>query len=109
MNILFITNIFTMFGKSDSGASNRSNMFVSALASIGHVDVISFACEEISTIPNVNVVFSRHIPNNSQAKVSRFKNVIKLLTPFSPNFHYPIENKKQETRNNKYFLVTKGI
>ena len=99
MNILFVTNFFPMFGNGNSGASNRSTMFVSALASIGHVDVISFAGEEISTIPDVDVVFSQHVQNNRQVPESRIKNVIKLLKPFSPSYHYPIDNGKQDIIN----------
>ena len=42
MNFLFVNNIYPLFDRGDSGASNRSTMFITALATLGHVDVISF-------------------------------------------------------------------
>lgn len=58
MRILFVNNKYKLFGEADSGASNRSTMFLRALASVGHVDVVSFVKVCTSNIPNCDVIYS---------------------------------------------------
>ena len=65
MNILFVTCTFRVFGGIDCGAANRSTMFVKSLAKIGHVDVISFGEDTItSKITTCEVVDNPSIPQN---------------------------------------------
>lgn len=61
MRILFVNNKYKLFGEADSGASNRSTMFLRALASMGHVDVVSFVKVCTSNIPNCDVIYSEDI------------------------------------------------
>ena len=59
MNILFVNVNWNLFDRMDCGASNRSTMFIRALAGLGHVDIISFgAGEQISNIPDCDVIYT---------------------------------------------------
>ena len=65
MNILFISDKYKLFGESDSGASNRSTMFIRSLAQFAQVDVVSFTKVCDSNIPNVEVIYSTDYPKNT--------------------------------------------
>lgn len=65
MNILFISDKYKLFGESDSGASNRSTMFIRSLAQFAQVDVVSFTKVCDSNIPNVEVIYSIDYPKNT--------------------------------------------
>ena len=79
MKILYINNSFRLFSGLDSGASNRSNMFVRALSKLGQVDVISFLGEEMSNIDNCAVVFVMNLPPNEQkGRLSKFKKLFQF-------------------------------
>lgn len=93
MNILFVTNLFRMFGDSNCGASNRSTMFVKALAQLGHVDVITFAGEDVSNIPNCEVVFGQELWSTAK-KNGRWSKFAELFTPWNPNAIYPLVQEK---------------
>ena len=94
MNILYINNYFPIFEGSDSGASNRSNMFISALAELGHVDVISFRGDTSSNIDNCEVVYNTEIA--SDAKEQRFDKFFKLFAFHSPDKIYPVTTEKEK-------------
>lgn len=70
MNILFISDKYKLFGESDSGASNRSTIFIRSLAQFAQVDVVSFTKVCDSNIPNVEVIYSTDYSK---------KDVVKLL------------------------------
>lgn len=61
MSILFVSNTYKLFSNLNTGASNRSTMFIKALAQIGEVDVVAFNGEEISTISNCRVIYGKRI------------------------------------------------
>lgn len=108
MSILFVNNYFPIFGGSDSGASNRSNMFIAALAELGHVDVISFRGDAPSNIHNCEVVFNTEIANDD--RVQRFDKFFKLFAYHSPNKIYGLNKKKERivdefVRTQKYDYI----
>lgn len=97
MKILYVNCQFGMLDTIDCGAANRSTMFVSALAQLGHVDVVSFFKEEIcSTLDNCDVIYSRHIPNETPTIMQRMKSMVSLLfKPWSSRSYY-VRNIKRE-------------
>lgn len=101
MNILFVNVNWKLFEGMDSGAANRSTMFIRALAKLGHVDVVSFGSGELSSnIPNCDVVYTSdgsEIETANRSKMPKFlKNLthgilnwIQLLcNPKSPSTYY---------------------
>ncbi len=91
-NILFISNYFKLFDGLDSGASNRSTMFIAALTKIGHVDVVSFRGGDKSNMDNCTVVYDNEIGNSSKGK--RFDKFLQLFAFHSPNKIYTPNNEK---------------
>lgn len=108
MNILFLNNYFPIFGGADSGASNRSTMFISALAELGNVDVVSFRKDEPVNIANCNYVYNREVA--CFAKEHRLDKFAKLFAFHSPNKIYPVTAEKERiidevVRNKKYDYI----
>lgn len=103
--ILFVSCYFHMFNNIDCGASNRSTMFVKALAQIGDVDVISFAERPIeSNIERCNVIFQKSIPDKTLKKrgyTQKITNLIKLLIhPQNPYTYYSLDKEKESIVRN---------
>ena len=98
MNILYVNNYFPIFDGSDSGASNRSNMFITALAELGHIDVISFRGDVQSTINNCKVIYSSNIANSP--KEQRFDKFFKLFAFHSPEKIYCLNIEKEKIIDN---------
>ena len=93
MRILFINNIYPLFERGDSGASNRSTMFISALTTIGEVDCISFLSDEKSNIDRCKVIYSQDIPAPKEnGRIGKF---LKLFRPWDINALYPINRRKE--------------
>lgn len=108
MNILFLNNYVPIFGGADSGASNRSTMFISALAELGHVDVVSFRKDEPVNIANCNYVYNGEVA--CLAKEHRLDKFAKLFAFHSPNKIYPVTAEKERiidevVRNKKYDYI----
>lgn len=108
MNILFINNYFPIFGGADSGASNRSTMFISALAELGNVDVVSFRNDAPVNIANCNYVYNGEVA--CLAKEHRLDKFAKLFAFHSPNKIYPVTAEKERiidevVRNKKYDYI----
>ncbi len=108
MNILFLNNYFPIFGGADSGASNRSTMFISALAELGNVDVVSFRKDEPVNIANCNYVYNGEVA--CWAKEHRLDKFAKLFAFHSPNKIYPVTAEKERiidevVRNKKYDYI----
>ena len=58
--ILVVFNSDFKLSEINSGAALRNNMFLRALAEVGHVDVICFSEDNaVSNIPNSNVIYSK--------------------------------------------------
>ena len=108
MRILFVNNRFGMLNIVDSGAANRTTLFVEALAQIGHVDVVSFYKESIkSNINNCEVLYSKCIDDNNKSfmyKVCSYVNhwVKLLIAPLEPTSYYPINNNKKKVVDKYY-------
>ena len=96
MNILFVNNFWHLFERFDSGASNRSTMFIRALAQIGHVDVISFTDNEVSNVENCDVIFSCSIQNSVSVKAKRLDKFLNLFRYNNPYSIYPIQPEKKK-------------
>lgn len=94
MNILFVNNHFPLFEGSDSGASNRSNMFISALAELGYVDVVSFRNDVTSNIRNCEIVYNNEIADADEDQ--RFDKFFKLFAFHSPNKIYNVNREKEK-------------
>lgn len=92
MKILFINNYFPIFGDADSGASNRSTMFIAALTKIGHVDVISFRGGDKSNIDDCTVIYDKEIGNSVKGR--RFDKFLQLFAFHSPNKIYTPNKEK---------------
>lgn len=108
MNILFLNNYFPIFGGADSGASNRSTMFISALAELGNVDVVSFRKDGPVNIANCNYVYNGEVA--CLAKEHRLDKFAKLFAFHSPNKIYPVTAEKERiidevVRNKKYDYI----
>ncbi len=95
MNILFISDKYKLFGESDSGASNRSTMFLRALASMGHVDVVSFVKVCTSNIPNCDVIYSEDILD-TETDISPFRKIKRALFSKEIKELYGTSYKKTE-------------
>ncbi len=94
MNILYINNLYPIFDKGDSGASNRSTMFITALAAIGHVDVVSFIADQVSTVENCDVIYSQDCPSiRENGRLGKFA---KLLRPWDINAIFPLNKEKEQ-------------
>lgn len=106
MNILFVNCKFGMLDIIDCGAANRTTMFVQALAQIGHVDVISFYGEKItSNIPDCDVVFSESTPfiQVSESFLSVIGRKIRLLfKPFDPLTYYQLNKSREDVVDSQY-------
>lgn len=78
MNILFVNNSYKLFNESDSGASNRTTMFLQALSEVGHVDVISFVNVCKSNIENCDVIYTKEIISSAKhlSAISKLKRVL---------------------------------
>ena len=61
MKILFVSNTYKLFSSLNTGASNRSTMFIKALSNIADVDVIAFSGEETSNIEHCRVIYSNYV------------------------------------------------
>ncbi len=92
MNILFVNSGLRLFDRLDCGGAFRSTMFVRALARLGHVDVVSFFIEPLtSNVENCDVVFSEHIPvreiprNRILSLAEKLHNHIDVWNPHSYN------------------------
>lgn len=95
MNILFISDKYKLFGESDSGASNRSTMFLRALASMGHVDVVSFVKVCTSNIPNCDVIYSEDILD-TETDISPLRKIKRALFSKDIKELYGTSHKKTE-------------
>ena len=108
MNILFVNNIYPLFDKGDSGASNRSTMYITALATLGHVDVVSFLDGEKSNVKGCEVIYSKDCPApKMNGRIGKFK---KLLRPWDINAIFPLNADKEQViddfvRKNKYDYI----
>ena len=89
--ILFINpHLDPLFSATTSGGAHRSQLFLRALTQLGHVDVIPFIDNEISNIPNCDVICSKHpvfSPPKQYGKISKY---LRLLNLWNPNNIYPI-------------------
>lgn len=93
--ILFINPHFPLFSTPTCGGANRSQMFLKALAHVGHVDVVSFWDNEESDLPNCKVIHSgcpEIGPTDSFGRVEKF---IRLLAPWNANNIFPL-NRSME-------------
>lgn len=108
MNILFISCKFRLFDSLDCGASHRSTMFVKALSEVGHVDVISFYKEPVSSnIENCDVIYNSYIPQSSSLGnngiLKRGGNLLKLFfNPWNPHNYYRENKQRKEVVSNLY-------
>lgn len=114
MNILFINCGLRLFDRLDCGGAYRSTMFIKALAQLGHVDVVSFFKESLtSNVENCDVIFSDHIPDseihgNRLSQIAR--KVWRHIDVWSPYSYYEINKKREEIvdrfcHNKKYDIV----
>lgn len=94
MNFLFVNNLYPLFDRGDSGASNRSTMFITALATLGHVDVISFLDGEEANVHGCKVIYSKDGPaQKANGRVGKF---MKLLRPWDINALFPLNVAKEQ-------------
>lgn len=81
MKILFVNNSYKLFKEADSGASNRSTMFIRSLAQFADVEVVSFTpvCE--SDIPHCKVIYYEdfHYEENKTSFIFKIKHLFNLL------------------------------
>ncbi len=108
MNFLFVNNLYPLFDRGDSGASNRSTMFITALATLGHVDVISFLDGEKSNVHGCEVIYSKDCP--APKLNGRFGKFKKLLRPWNINAIFPLNDEKEQVidkfvQKNKYDYI----
>lgn len=98
MNILYVNTQFKLFDNLDSGAANRSTMFIRALASAAHVDVITFRGTELSNIPNCDVVYCEHIgyQDSGAGRIDKFARLFKYWDPESI---FSVDKRKAEVVN----------
>lgn len=65
MNILFVSCTYRIFDGIDCGAANRSTLFVEALSKVGHVDVVNFSKDSLSSnVSCCDVVCNKNYPPN---------------------------------------------
>lgn len=93
MNILFINNYFPIFEGTDSGASNRSTMFITALSKIGHVDIISFRSDSMSPNCGCGIIYNKEITTCQKEK--RLGKLLKLFAYYSPEKIYLLNIEKE--------------
>lgn len=93
--ILFINTQFPLFSAPNCGGANRSQMFLQALARVGHVDVISFWADEESDMLNCEVIHSGRPNISSTKKYSGMSKFIRLLMPWNAECVFPL-NKELE-------------
>lgn len=90
-----------MFNDIDSGASNRSTMFVKALTEIGNVDVISFAERPIiSNLEKCKVIFQKNISDKVSINNGYFQKIFNLtkllISPGNPYTYYKLNKEKEK-------------
>ena len=106
MNILFINCKFGMLNIIDCGAANRTTMFVQALTQIGHVDVISFYHDKItSNIPHCDIIYSENVPYGPVPNTFFYKVVKKLkqlFMPYNPLAYYRVNKKREDVVDYQY-------
>ena len=110
MKILFVVSRCNLF-KIDSGGANRNNLFVKALAKIGHVDIVSFSCENaISDIGNCNVIYSNHIARHCGYVESARAWLSMSLFPNNPYSYFRLSKERERIvddfeRENNYDII----
>lgn len=103
---LLINNYYNPF-LIDSGAALRNNLFIKALAEIGHVDVICFSKNDlVSHIPNCNVIFSQAIWNDKNYWEAFRTLLCMTIRPSNPYSYFQV-NKQKATIINSYVNKTK--
>lgn len=98
MEILFVSCGIGLLDKTDSGAAQRSTLFVTALSKIGHVDVISFYNEKVSSnIGNCDVIHDAFIEDNPEetGKKNRFDFLRYILKPLNPYSYYDVNSRRE--------------
>lgn len=110
VNILFVNCDFNMFGGIDSGAANRTTLFVKALSQIGHVDVISFYPEPVvSNINDCDVVFTGNVENTLNLSSNRAIRILRkwtnlIFTPYNIYNYYKVNPKRENIVDSLYNL-----
>jgi len=102
MRILFISNWYKLFSNLNSGAANRSTMFIKALTSMAEVDVIDFSGGEESNIERCNVVYSQSMPLalKTEPNDGRWRKFMRLFDTRHPENVYPLSQEKMEIVDN---------
>lgn len=101
MNILYINNKYKLFKDSDSGASNRSTMFIRSLAQFAKVDIISFAGPCNVDAPNCNVVYNE-LKKDSIIELSTLRKISQLIPPYKIGDFYDVDKVKSSIVSNLY-------
>lgn len=95
MRILFVTNTFKILSNLNSGASNRSTMFIKALANFANVDIVSFLGDEITTpLKNCEIIYSKAFPLTMPRKHGRLHKFMCLFNTWNPETLYPKSEEK---------------
>lgn len=94
--ILFINTQFPLFSAPNCGGANRSQMFLHALAHVGHVDVVSFWDNEKSDIPNCEVIHSGRPHMSSTKQYSGMIKFVRLLAPWNADCVFPLNRELEK-------------
>lgn len=83
-------------------------MFISALASLGHVDVVSFLPDEQSNVAGCDVIYSKDCPSPKiNGRLGKF---VMIMEPWNINAIFPLNIHKEEiidryVQRNNYDLI----
>ncbi len=113
MNILFVSCTYRMFDGIDCGAANRSTLFVEALSKVGHVDVVNFSKDSLSSnVSCCDVVCNKNSPPQLEKKQwQRLMRYLRcMIAPWMPSAHYVLDQRCEEVvdrlmRQKPYDLV----
>jgi glycosyltransferase involved in cell wall biosynthesis len=91
-----------LFDGIDSGAANRSTVFIKALSKIGDVDVISFYKEPIkSNISNCKALYTKSIARKKRSQ-GKLKKILQHIDVLNPHSFYEIDREREDIVDSFY-------
>lgn len=88
MNILFVSPDQNPLNGTGWGATQRTNLLFEACTQLGHVDIVTFVNDVLSSRDDSSVIYSKS-DSNSNHKEGRLLKFLRMLFPWNPNAMFP--------------------
>lgn len=88
MNILFISPNYNPLDGTGWGSVQRTNLLFEACTQLGHVDVISFVDNVVSSRTDCSILYAKS-DNEIQHKEGRWQKLLRMFAPWNPYTMFP--------------------